>query len=614
MIRSHRIPAFALIMAVAAASLVATTPATAAVRAVDYFAPAAHGDSVVFAGRTPTQGIELWVTDATPEGTRVLKDVYPGAKSAFSANLTSHNAPQFTAVGSTTFFVASDATGSNLWKTDGTTAGTVRVTSRTKFAPTGLTVFNGALYFAARTSDRGVELWTSDGTNTGTTRVTDLKPGTSSSNPSGLTVVDDSLFFVATTSSHARVLHVIDSTGAVTAGPVLSNTATLKAAAGRAGKLVYLDASKVWESDGTVAGTHVLIESLSIDAGSTFTSFGGEVYLVKASNTSGKLARVTGSGTELVSPLLVERAYVFDETLWFVGYDQASLSWSLWSLSSSSAEPVKLGDIHQGRKTEGYKWKFAPTYSNGTLYAEVYGILWASDGTAAGTRAVRNLGMTLGQHEYLELAASGDVVAITYFAGSLKSRLWLSDGTEAGTYRQFPAQKFAKAPAPKIEGSAVEGFTVTANPGKWNLAAASYSYQWRINGSPIEGATTSTLVVPEVAPGSTLTVSVTGSRRAFVTRTVTSAPTTVTKQFVDAPTPTLSGTLAAGEVLTADAGTWSPSATLSYAWFADGKAIYKGPKTNKYTVTATSQFKSITVTVTAKKSGYLTTSRTSLPR
>jgi ELWxxDGT repeat protein len=39
---------------------------------------AAHGDRLFFAGRDAEHGRELWVTDGTPEGTRLVKDIVPG--------------------------------------------------------------------------------------------------------------------------------------------------------------------------------------------------------------------------------------------------------------------------------------------------------------------------------------------------------------------------------------------------------------------------------------------------------------------------------------------------------------------------------------------------------
>jgi ELWxxDGT repeat protein len=83
-----------------------------------------------------------------------------------------------TAVGDTLFFSAQDAAGVELWKTDGTAAGTSRVADITPGAGSteiGQTYgFNGALYFSAAVNGGEEKLWKSDGTAAGTYQVGDL--------------------------------------------------------------------------------------------------------------------------------------------------------------------------------------------------------------------------------------------------------------------------------------------------------------------------------------------------------------------------------------------------------------------------------------------------------
>jgi ELWxxDGT repeat protein len=69
--------------------------------------------------------------------------------------------------------------------------------------------FNGMLYFTMSCADTGVELWKSDGTEAGTQIVRDIIPGPDSSSPDFLTVLNDRLFFAADDGNHGRELWVV---------------------------------------------------------------------------------------------------------------------------------------------------------------------------------------------------------------------------------------------------------------------------------------------------------------------------------------------------------------------------------------------------------------------
>ena len=61
----------------------------------------------------------------------------------------------------------------------------------------GLTAAGGRLYFAADDGEHGIELWTSDGTAAGTRRVSDIAAGLYSSSPRELKAVGNLLYFSA---------------------------------------------------------------------------------------------------------------------------------------------------------------------------------------------------------------------------------------------------------------------------------------------------------------------------------------------------------------------------------------------------------------------------------
>src|SRR5262249_1725539 len=144
-------------------------------------------DDVVF-------GRELWKSDGTAAGTVPVSGLG-------GSNLTNVNG--------TLFFTADGGNGTELWKSDGTTAGTTLVKDiypggawsyvyqypqgywqYTPYSswPANLTNVNGTLLFTA-SDGNGRELWRSDGTAAGTVLVKDINPG-SSSYPSDLTNVN----------------------------------------------------------------------------------------------------------------------------------------------------------------------------------------------------------------------------------------------------------------------------------------------------------------------------------------------------------------------------------------------------------------------------------------
>ncbi len=156
------------------------------------------GDYLYFVGTDSTNRTELWRTDGTASGTIRLTSL-----------VGSSAATQITAmadVNGILFFAAEDTVfGSELYKSDGTVAGTqlVRdiVPGSVGSRPTNLANYHGSAYFSA-TSNGLLGLWKSDGTAAGTQAVYEWVPASTSSSPSNLVIAHDTLYFVFQPSSN----------------------------------------------------------------------------------------------------------------------------------------------------------------------------------------------------------------------------------------------------------------------------------------------------------------------------------------------------------------------------------------------------------------------------
>lgn len=142
------------------------------------------GNRLFFYGITPTEGNELWISDGTGAGTQLVKDIFPGAGSSIDFANGTH---LFAALGSSLIFFANEGQHDvQAWISDGTPAGThllkeispgTHVYGNTQPQSVEL---NQKLYFSARRVHPVIqtpyeEIWVTNGTEAGTLQVTDLE-------------------------------------------------------------------------------------------------------------------------------------------------------------------------------------------------------------------------------------------------------------------------------------------------------------------------------------------------------------------------------------------------------------------------------------------------------
>lgn len=166
----------------------------------------AVGDILYFVANDLVKGSEPWRSDGTPEGTYILKDLFPGRPSSDPRELTA-------ADGFLYFTADFGADGERLWRSDGTDAGTVAI-GQSLGSPQDLIAFNGALFCTAINTDgtNGRELWRVDHSGQAS-RLIDINSDKSSSEPHSLVVAGAFLYFLANDGVHGEELWRTDGSG-----------------------------------------------------------------------------------------------------------------------------------------------------------------------------------------------------------------------------------------------------------------------------------------------------------------------------------------------------------------------------------------------------------------
>lgn len=120
-----------------------------------------------FAGSNEINGYELWKTDGTEAGTELVKDIYSGPNSSEPTDFYHWNNKVYFSARS------NDSSPARLWVSDGTAEGTTEL--YVPQALTGVEYFAGKgeyVYFITQPENtRNTELWRTDGTEDGTNRV-----------------------------------------------------------------------------------------------------------------------------------------------------------------------------------------------------------------------------------------------------------------------------------------------------------------------------------------------------------------------------------------------------------------------------------------------------------
>ena len=335
---------------------------------------------LVFFGEIGRDGGELWVTDGTAAGTRLIRSGLGETEPPFASMV---------AVGNMVYFDTWGPTSSALWRSDGTRAGTRFVHSIAPPPRQGdgppyigpqLVASARNVFFAKYSPWTGLELWKSDGSSKGTTLVKDVNAGLASSDPYDLTAVGRTLYFAADDGRHGRQL---------------------------------------WRSNGTARGTW-LVKDIGPASGSDFsrssfpnglTPVGSERYFAACSGSSRGKSCIDGGGSEL------------------------------WKTDGTTRGTARVAIIGRGccNPIEDLTY-FPPASESGTkLLFSAHGShryqLWRTNGTKAGTRPLTAVSGPDGFFPSDITPLSGGSRPVALFVGNLGRglALWRTDGSWRGT-------------------------------------------------------------------------------------------------------------------------------------------------------------------------------------
>lgn len=417
------------------------------------FAQLGTGNTLIFAAQDPTYGRELWKTDGTLAGTVLLKDINTTAQGVSS------NPVSLVAVGPNhVFFRADDGiNGLELWRTDGTTAGTVLVTdifpgidpstpniitalnsttilfsamdsvsngvelwsatttsspaspavlvkniqtvANTSSSPQSFVLMSGKLYFQASDTTFGRELFVSDGTTVGTTLVKDIRSD-GHATPASLTLVGtDKLFFSATETATGSELYVTDGTSAGTV------------------RLTDIAAGML---NASPSGFRALGNNLIFSAYTPST--GRELYV--SDGTSGgttllKDIRVGGGNSNPSTPVVVGTKAVFQ-----AGDDAGGIE--IWITDGTPGGTVRLADVRPGTANSN-SGAFVAIDTSNLWFIGNEGVNgsepWRSNTTTAGTYLIQDIN-TLGPSWGGSALSINGVVYFTATDGINGVELW----------------------------------------------------------------------------------------------------------------------------------------------------------------------------------------------
>ncbi|WP_316791243.1 ELWxxDGT repeat protein [Pedobacter frigoris] len=357
------------------------------------------------------------------------------------------------------FTAATEANGIELWKSDGTTEGTSMVKDINPGVNgsniQNIIVYNNKIYFSATDLINGAELWTSDGTESGTMMVKDINPnrvgsGNPGSNPRQFTILNGSLYFLCSVGSYDSSLWRTDGTAGGTIR-ILGGENMGLSQMRTVGNRLYINGGNynwdLYASDGTAAGTKLLaieeygsldqitvVNNQLVFAKKFSSGQGTKVYKLNPTDDSFQVLKtfVPAAYGEIT---LNNLTAVGSNFFFALQTDNGSSGYTdeLWKSDGTSTGTILLKSFPWQRHISNSNMQNFVAQNGKLTFASTKDYyLWTSDGTPNGTIQVSTTKM--------EPSRTPLLMGPKIYFNTLTNQLWSYDGAIAKSELTTPAK------------------------------------------------------------------------------------------------------------------------------------------------------------------------------
>lgn len=446
-------------------------------------------------------GWQLWRSDGTTAGTQLVKIISTGGSKV--------PLYEITACGDFIFFIADDGVhGPGLWKSDGTAAGTILLRydalANSQANNLSLTAIKNTLFYISNDHINGPQLWKSDGTIAGTAMVKNI-PNGNGYNVTNFSVIDSTIYF--SFSSNDSTYGGLWRTDGTDTGTHKIQTYTNQGnnALTPAGHQLFYVNNELWVSDGTANNAHVVRDinpSLPPNIGH-LVALKDILYFNADDGVNGnELWRSDGTeaGTYMVkdiNPMAGQQSNpscltVVDSLLFFLA-NSGSGNYELWKTNGTLTEKVRSF----GNEPLASGKNLANI--NGKLYLSAYTTahgfeVWSSDGSTTGTHELKDIFPGVYSSSPYAITNLKDKCLFSATDESHGTELWITDGFAAGTTL---IKDINSSGATSSSSSVVASLTNFKNKLFFGASTNKYGFElWST-----DGTTSGTSLADDIQPG-----------------------------------------------------------------------------------------------------------------